>query len=173
MNQSTSSPRLSVPDALAVAARWILGGVYVYMGLSKALHPVDFLKILREYQMIDNHLLLNLIAASLPWFEVLCGSLLLAGVAVRGSALMSLAMLVPFTLIVLNRALAIQHAKAIAFCAIRFDCGCGAGEVVICHKLVENGLLLLLSVLLVCLRTNRGCLRYELVKIRQRQYNPE
>ena len=86
---------------------------------------------------------------------------------------MSLAMLVPFTLIVLNRALAIQHAKAIAFCAIRFDCGCGAGEVVICHKLVENGLLLLLSVLLVCFRTNRGCLRYELVKIRQRQYNPE
>jgi uncharacterized membrane protein YphA (DoxX/SURF4 family) len=173
MSQATSSPRLSVPDALAVAARWILGAVYVYMGLSKALHPVDFLKILREYQMIDNHVLLNLIAASLPWFEVLCGSLLLAGVAVRGSSLLSLGMLIPFTLIVLNRALAIHHAKAIAFCAIRFDCGCGAGEVVICHKLLENGLLLLLSVLLVCVRNNRGCLRYELVKIRQSQFDPE
>ena len=57
MNQATSSPRPSAPDALAVAARWILGGVYVYMGLSKSLHPVDFLKILREYQLIDNHLL--------------------------------------------------------------------------------------------------------------------
>ena len=166
MNQSTSSPRLSVPDALAVAARWILGGVYVYMGLSKALHPVDFLKILREYQMIDNHLLLNLIAASLPWFEVLCGSLLLAGVAVRGSALMSLAMLVPFTFIVLNRALGIQEAKGIPFCSISFDCGCGAGEVIICHKLLENSLLILLSALLVFVRANRWCLRFDLVKPR-------
>ena len=50
---------------------------------------------------------MNSIGAALPWFEVFCGLLLLFGVAVRGAALMLMAMLVPFTLIVLKRALAI------------------------------------------------------------------
>src|ERR1051326_3865851 len=144
--QRSSSGRGRVAgDAFAVGARWVLGGVFVYMGLVKAMHPVEFLKIVREYHWIENHVLLNLVAAALPWFEVLCGLLLLAGVAVRGAALLLLAMLIPFSLAVLNRALEIQAAKAIAFCAIRFDCGCGAGEVIICHKLLENALLILLS----------------------------
>src|SRR6058998_294072 len=162
--RGTFPSRLLGQELVAFAARWILGSVFVYMGLTKALHPVDFLKILRQYEMVESHVLLNLIAAALPWFEVLCGVLLLSGVAVRGSAFMSLAMLVPFTWIVLNRALGIHEAKAIPFCAIRFDCGCGAGEVVICHKLLENSLLMLLSGLLVCVPVNRWCLRSELVK---------
>ena len=69
----------------------------------------------------------------------------MAGVAVRGSALMLLCLLVPFTLVVLQRALALQSMLAIPFCAVKFDCGCGTGEVWICRKLVENGLLILLS----------------------------
>jgi uncharacterized membrane protein YphA (DoxX/SURF4 family) len=85
--------------------------------------------------IIESHLVLNSIAVALPWFEVFCGLLLLAGIAVRGSALILLLMLIPFSLIVLHRALAIREASAIAFCAIQFDCGCGAGEVNICHKL--------------------------------------
>ena len=37
---------LSNPERLALLARWILGGIFVYMGLVKAAHPVDFLKLL-------------------------------------------------------------------------------------------------------------------------------
>src|SRR5438105_10241518 len=99
-------------DILATLVRWLLGALFIYMGLSKALHivihgedvtegPVAFLKLVRQYDMVGNPLLLNLIGAMLPWFEVFCGLLLLAGVAVRGTALMLLAMLVPFTLLVL------------------------------------------------------------------------
>jgi uncharacterized membrane protein YphA (DoxX/SURF4 family) len=95
--------------------------------------------------MVASPLGLNAIAAGLPWFEVFCGLLLVAGVAVRGTALMALAMLIPFTLIVLRRALAIAAAQGLPFCAVKFDCGCGTGEVVICHKLAENGLLVLLA----------------------------
>jgi uncharacterized membrane protein YphA (DoxX/SURF4 family) len=156
--------RWSGRDAIAVLARWFLGGVLIYMGLSKAVHPVDFLKILRQYEMVDNHVLLNLIAATLPWFEIFCGSLLVCGIAVRGSALVSLAMLVPFSLVVLQRALAIHQAKAIPFCSVSFDCGCGGGEVIICHKLLENGVLILASALLVAGRYHRWCFRPELVK---------
>src|SRR5215468_9942110 len=134
-----------VTDYGGLMARWLLGGLFVYMGLTKALDPAQFLKLVHQYQMVSSPLLLNSIASALPWFEVFCGLLLLAGVAVRGSALILLLMLISFSLIVLHRALANREASAIAFCAIRFDCGCGAGEVNICRKLLENSLLILLA----------------------------
>jgi uncharacterized membrane protein YphA (DoxX/SURF4 family) len=146
-------------------ARLLVGGLYIYMGLNKALHPVEFLKLVRQYEMVNTPLLLNLIAAGLPWFEVICGLLLLGGVAVRGAALWSVAMLLPFTTIVFQRALAIQAANPQPFCAIRFDCGCGAGEVFICYKLVENGLLILGSLVLL-MRASPWCLRDPLFRAR-------
>jgi uncharacterized membrane protein YphA (DoxX/SURF4 family) len=130
---------------IALVARWFLGAVFIYMGLVKALDPVTFLKLVREYEMVGNPLLLNLIASVLPWFEVFCGVLLLAGVAVRGTALMVLGMLIPFTLIVLKRALEIASAEGILFCAVKFNCGCGGGDVYICQKLIENTGLMLLT----------------------------
>lgn len=151
-------------DAAAVFTRWLLGGLFIYMGLNKAFDPVDFLKLLRQYELVQTPLLLNLIAAALPWFEVFCGVLLLTGVAVRGSALMLLMMLVPFTLVVLKRALTIQAATSIPFCAVKFDCGCGTGEVFICHKLVENGLMIFLSAWLLSGRGRKLALRYELIR---------
>jgi uncharacterized membrane protein YphA (DoxX/SURF4 family) len=115
------------------------------MGLKKAMHPEEFLKLTRQYEMVHSPLLLNSIGAVLPWFETFCGALLLAGIAVRGTALTLAGVLVPFTWLVWRRALALQAARAIPFCAVKFDCGCGAGEVFICHKLAENFLLILVS----------------------------
>ena len=152
-------------DAAAVLARWWLGCVFIFMGLHKALpHPEYFLELVRQYHMVTSPFLLNCIGAALPWFEVYCGLLLLAGVAVRGSALNLIAMLVPFTLIVLSRALDIAATSHIPFCAVKFDCGCGAGEVIICHKLVENTVLLLLSVWLLTGRGRQLCLRFSLFR---------
>jgi uncharacterized membrane protein YphA (DoxX/SURF4 family) len=145
-------------DLAAVLARWLLGAIFIYMGLAKALHPVEFLKLVRQYDMLHHHLLLNLVASTLPWFEIFCGLLLLLGVAVRGAALMLVAMLVPFTVVVLLRALAVQKTGGLPFCAIKFDCGCGAGEVFICRKLVENVLLTVLAGALILWRNHRLCL---------------
>ena len=129
-----SRPHRNALEIPTFLARWALGAAFIYTGLSKALHPVEFLKLVREYEMTQNHLLLNLIAAWLPWFEVFCGLLLILGIAVRGTALMLTLMLGLFTGLVFHRALAIHSAQDIAFCAIKFDCGCGTGEVFICHK---------------------------------------
>ena len=159
----STSPRLGVADIVALAIRLGLGMLFIYLGLSKALHPVDFLKLVRQYQLIESPLLLNLVAAGLPWFEVFCGGLLLAGVAVRGSALMLVLMLVPFTVAVLHRALGLHAALAIPFCAVKFDCGCGNGEVYVCRKLLENCLLLILAAWLVAGRGRRLCLRHQLL----------
>jgi hypothetical protein len=50
-----------------------------------------------------------------------------------------------FTGLILSRGLNIMTIKAISFCAVKFDCGCGTGEVFVCHKLAENLGLLILS----------------------------
>jgi uncharacterized membrane protein YphA (DoxX/SURF4 family) len=151
-------------DIFTVLARWLLGAAFLYLGLNKALHPVDFLKLVRQYDITQNALLLNSIAAGLPWFEIFCGLLLLTGVAVRGTALTLLLMLVPFTLLVFRRALLLQAAQAIPFCAVKFDCGCGTGEEFVCHKLLENFLLVLLSGWLLAGRGRQLSLRFSLVK---------
>jgi uncharacterized membrane protein YphA (DoxX/SURF4 family) len=140
-------------EAVGVLARWLLGGLFLYMGWQKALHPEMFLKLLREYQMVQGPLALDSIGVSLPWFEVFCGLLLLAGVAVRGTALLLAAMLAVFTVVVLHRALGLQAALAIPFCAVKFDCGCGGGPEYICAKLPQNLGMLFLA---VCLLAGRG-----------------
>lgn len=95
--------------------------------------------------MLTGSVALNLIAAVLPWVEILCGLLLMAGFALRGAALLMFVMLLGFTLVVAGRAFEIYRAGALAFCAIRFDCGCGSGDVLICAKLIENAALSLLA----------------------------
>jgi uncharacterized membrane protein YphA (DoxX/SURF4 family) len=157
--EAVPATRSRLTDIAAVGARWLLGGLFIYMGLSKALHPVEFLKLVRQYNVTNEYLLLNVISAGLPWFEIFCGLLLVLGVAVRGAALLLVAMLVPFTILIFQRALGIQAAQRIPFCAIKFDCGCGAGEVLICRKLLENTLLTAIAAWLAFWRQHRFALR--------------
>ncbi|HLZ54796.1 MAG TPA: MauE/DoxX family redox-associated membrane protein [Verrucomicrobiae bacterium] len=152
----------AVLNLFTVLARWLLGVAFLFLGLAKALHPVDFLKLLHQYDLTQNAWLLNFIAAALPWFELFCGLLLLAGVAVRGTALTLTVMLVPFTLLVLQRALLLRAVWHIPFCAVKFDCGCGTGGEFICRKLLENFLLIALSAWLLAGRGRQFCARYRL-----------
>jgi uncharacterized membrane protein YphA (DoxX/SURF4 family) len=172
MNANLSSRSRAAADIFAVLARWLLGAAFLYLGLNKALHPVEFLKLLRQYDLGQGSLLLNWLAATLPWFEAFCGLLLMAGVAVRGAALMLILMLVPFTIVVFRRALAIQSALAIPFCAVKFDCGCGGGEVFICRKLLENLLFILLSVWLLAGHGRKLCLRHALMACEAKPISP-
>jgi uncharacterized membrane protein YphA (DoxX/SURF4 family) len=162
VTESRVRGQTSVGDVAAVFARWVVGGLFIYMGFNKALHPVEFLKLVRAYELVGNPFVLNSIAAALPWFEVFCGCLLVAGVAVRGSALIMVLMLVPFTLLILKRALSVSATEHIPFTAVKFDCGCGTGPVVIWKKLIENTGLILLSCWLVSSARNRFCARFGL-----------
>jgi uncharacterized membrane protein YphA (DoxX/SURF4 family) len=162
---TTVSPRMRTAlDVTTVIARWFLAVTFIYMGLQKALDPVTFLKLVRQYEIVKNPFMLNAIASSLPFFEIACGLFLLFGVAVRGTAVNLIAMLVPFTLMVLRRALEIAATQGTPFCAIKFDCGCGNGEVIICHKLIENTGLLFLSCWLLSGFGRQLCARFSLLK---------
>ena len=149
-------------ELLPLFARCILGAAFLYMGMHKVLDPAEFLRLVRQYDLTNNSFILNSIAAALPWFEVFCGLLLVTGIAVRGAALVTLAMLLPFSVVVLKRAIAMASTQGLAFCAVQFDCGCGGGEIVICHKLIENCGLMLVGVWLLFCRPQKLAVRYSL-----------
>ncbi|MHC5210565.1 MAG: MauE/DoxX family redox-associated membrane protein [Planctomycetota bacterium] len=152
-----------------IVARWVLGGVFVYMGVAKIADPVAFLKAIRQFGVVEDTspTLLNLAAALLPWVEVWCGLLLVAGVAVRGTVLTLCTMLIVFTWAITMRAQDIHGTEGTAFCAIAFDCGCGGGIVNVCRKLTENTGLVLLGLLVLFMRSDRLCLRRSLLAPRR------
>jgi uncharacterized membrane protein YphA (DoxX/SURF4 family) len=162
MSDAGSNRKTKIIDFATLGARWLLGALFVYTGLEKVWDPVAFLKLVRQYDLVHTPFLLNSIAATLPWFEACCGALLLLGIAVRGTALTLVAVLVPFTGVVWHRALILEAAKLIPFCAVKFDCGCGTGEVFICAKLLENFFLILLSCWLLSGRGRRCALRFSI-----------
>lgn len=127
---------------VGLLARVILGVVFISLGLQKAANPAEFLKAVHGYGWWHGTPLLSWVAALLPWIEVVCGLLLLIGLRVRGAAFIVFGMLVVFSALVLQRALPLHQTTGIPFCGLRFDCGCGNGEVPVCRKLIENSLLL-------------------------------
>ena len=149
----------------AIFVRWLLGALFICLGLSKALHPVEFLKLARQYELVQTPWILNSIAAALPWLEVFCGLLLLAGIAVREAALVALVTLIPFTYIVFKRALVLQAMLGIPFCEVKFDCGCGSGEDFIVRKLLENAVLMGLSAWVLSVRKQKLCTRPHLISL--------
>jgi putative oxidoreductase len=163
VNQENPSRKGGAVAVAGVLGRVALGVFFIYMGLGKAIHPVDFLKLLRQYELTQAPWLLNSVAATLPWFEIVCGILLVTGVGVRGVSLILAILLAAFTAVVFQRALGLHAALAIPFCAVKFDCGCGSGEVFICRKLVENLAQLALCGCLLAGAGSRACLRYRLL----------
>lgn len=144
--------------------RVLIGGMFIYLGWTKTQDPVAFLKTIREFGVLTEYWQMNIVAAWLPWFEVWCGLLLVLGIGVRTAAATVGGLLLAFTGMILWRAVQVHGAGGIAFCEIQFDCGCGSGEVVVCHKLVQNGLLTLCSFALAFVKHHRVAL-WPLIRI--------
>ena len=96
-----------------LAARWILGLTFIYASYSKILAPADFAKIVYGYDLFASEII-NLIAITLPFIELVAGLALILGVYPRSAALIINGMLVAF-IIVLSINLIRGH---------EFDCGC-------------------------------------------------
>lgn len=96
-----------------LAARWILGLTFIYASLHKILAPADFAKIIYGYDLFPA-VLINLMAITIPFAELITGLALVLGIYPRSAALIINVMLLSFTL-----ALAINLARGHVF-----DCGC-------------------------------------------------
>lgn len=144
-----------IASPIQAGARLLLGAVFLWMGLVKVLEPVAFLKLVRAYEIVEAAPYLNLIAAVLPWFEIFCGVLLVVGLKPRAAALLQGVLLVGFTAAIVVRGIALAKAAAVPWWHVRFDCGCGTGEVVVGLKLIENAGLILLAALVALVPTRR------------------
>jgi uncharacterized membrane protein YphA (DoxX/SURF4 family) len=98
---------------LALALRIVLGGIFLYAGGLKIGDPAAFAGSVAAYKLLPtfgNYL----VAATLPWVEVLCGLLLVIGVRIRPAATLILLM---------NLVFAVALSSAIIR-GLDIDCGC-------------------------------------------------
>jgi len=100
---------------MELAARWILGLTFIYASLHKILAPADFAKIIYGYDLFPA-LLINLMAITIPFTELITGLALILGIYPRSAALIINVMLLGFTV-----ALSINLIRG-----HEFDCGCFA-----------------------------------------------
>ncbi|OLD79612.1 MAG: hypothetical protein AUI33_02535 [Ignavibacteria bacterium 13_1_40CM_2_61_4] len=97
-------------------ARLVLGVVFILASVDKIASPEAFAVSVDAYRLLPFPTV-NIFALLVPWLELLCGVLLLAGYMVRGSSLIATILLCLFTFALLS-AMARQ---------LNIDCGCFGG----------------------------------------------
>ncbi len=103
----------TVRSCLAITLRMILGGLFIYAGALKIADPVVFAGNVAAYAILPtfgNYL----VAATLPWVELICGVLLLTGYRLRAGATL---------IILMNLVFTVALASAIIR-GLEIDCGC-------------------------------------------------
>jgi putative oxidoreductase len=72
-----------------------LGGIFIAAGVIKIIEPAQFSSDIANYRLLP-HDLINLLAITLPWVEVVAGMLLITGPWKRAGALAITVMMVVF-----------------------------------------------------------------------------
>lgn len=85
---STDVRRIRGTGILYHVARWILGMVFVYASFHKILYPAAFAKAVYLYQILPDWMV-NLAALVLPWLELFLGVLLIIGLWMPGTVIIS------------------------------------------------------------------------------------
>ncbi len=161
---ATTVRRIDDTGVPLLLARLFVGGLFAYLAIMKLRgDPFTFLKLIHEYGIFGEgqYLWLNTTAAVLPWIELACAAALILGVCTRGAALLIFGMLLFFAPALLLRAwgmYAADEATYASFCDVKFDCGCGTGEVYICWKMLENTTAQLASLIPLFSRSRLLCL---------------
>lgn len=110
-------PRPSVARGLATLARLVVGTVWLVAGLAKVGDLDESVRAVRAYRLLPEALA-QVVGAALPLAEVLLGVLLVAGLFVRASAVLSALLMAAFVV-----GIASAWARG-----LRIDCGCfGSG----------------------------------------------
>lgn len=119
--QKTGNRKPASPKSSRNLGWWLLrllgvalGGVFFYAGVQKHYHNWDFAEAVLAYQLAPMWLA-GLVAAVLPWVELIAGGLLIMGLK-RRSCLLLIALLAAVFLVVL----VVTMARG-----LKIDCGCG------------------------------------------------
>ena len=119
--------------------RIIIAFIFIYAGAQKITDPEAFAISISNYRLFPISLV-NFIAITLPWIEIIAGILLLFGIAVKENSTIIFLMSLIFTI-----AITIS-----LFRGLNIECGCfGNGTQIGLFKLGENLLIIIGSMLLM------------------------
>lgn len=99
---------------IVLLLRLLIGSLFLWAGLSKLDSPVQMLAVIYSYQIVLPDAAASLVAAVLPWMEILLGTALLAGLWLSAATGWTAALLLLFT---------IMTAQA-WWRGLPIDCGC-------------------------------------------------
>lgn len=85
---------------LALVLRLYLGGLFIYASMYKINYTSEFAEAIAGYQILP-YWAVNISAVVLPWVELICGILLIAGVRCRSAATIIGGLLIVFTIAIL------------------------------------------------------------------------
>jgi uncharacterized membrane protein YphA (DoxX/SURF4 family) len=95
------------------AARILLGAIFIYASIDKLRYPLEFARIIDAYQLLPENLV-GIVAAVLPFLELICGIFLIIGFWVLPSLVWVGLLLIAF-MIGMGQAY---------FRGLSIDCGC-------------------------------------------------
>lgn len=82
---------------LALALRLYIGGLFIYASMYKINYPGEFAESIIAYQIVP-YWAVNGIAIVMPWLELLCGILLIAGIRSKSATALIGCLLALFTI---------------------------------------------------------------------------
>jgi putative oxidoreductase len=131
---------------LARICGWILGGTFLYAGISKMLDPIQLAHQIRNYQLAP-WWMIHPAAIAMPWIEIIAGLLLILGIwAIEATVILS-------GLLVLFLA-AIGWAM---YLKLDIECGCFAGHAKVGWlKVAEDAVLLAIGLVGILARRGRN-----------------
>jgi uncharacterized membrane protein YphA (DoxX/SURF4 family) len=133
---------------IALAARLLLGCIFIVASIEKVIHPEPFARAVYNYRLLPDAAV-NVVALWLPWLELVGGVLLVIGVWLRGSIVVLIGLLVVFL-----GALSFNLARG-----LDVACGCfstRSGDPVTVFTLLRDSLFLLVALYLFWLHQLRG-----------------
>jgi len=81
---------------LALILRLYIAGLFIYAGMYKINYTAEFAETIASYRMVP-YWIVNFMAITMPWIELICGILLVCGIRVRSSIVIAGSFLVIFT----------------------------------------------------------------------------
>lgn len=137
---------------LLLAARLIVGLMFIIVGIGKISNAAEFAKEIGNYAILPEQLL-NIAAISVAWIELFIGLFFLFGVEIKASGL-----IIFLSLFVFTTAVAIAMAKG-----LNINCGCYsniASQKVGLPKVLENIGMMLLTLIVLISTNEKWTMRY-------------
>ncbi len=88
-------------DYLSIAARIVVGFLFIFASVDKVASPDAFAASISNYKLFSPFIA-TFVATFLPWVELLCGLAIVFGVFLRGSSFLLTSLLIVFTAAVLS-----------------------------------------------------------------------